>query len=163
MSTYAPTLHLHSTRVTEMPPKRKSRSNAERARRWLSSGRVARDDSDDELGYDDLPWEWIYAQDDSDSTLQVSKKRKREPDDRIVGAQMGSFKCRVGDTVLLKAADNQAWVGIICEFGDDEDGEKSANFMWLSSPAEIRNKQKKKTDFFWVGLIRSWKSLTVVE
>jgi origin recognition complex subunit 1 len=132
-----------------MPAKRKAGSNAEKARRWLSTGRVVRDDSDDELGYDDLPWEWIYEQDDAST---VSKKRKRESDDaQIVGAQMGNFSCRVGDTVLLKAADNQAWMGIICEFGEDDDGEKRANFMWFSSPDEIRNKQKKRTDFSWVG------------
>jgi origin recognition complex subunit 1 len=134
-----------------MPPKRKSGSNAEKARRWLSTGRVARDDSDDELGYDDLPWDWIYEQDDVST---ISKKRKRETEDaQIVGAQMGNFQCRLGDTVLLKAADNQAWVGIICDFGDDEDGEKRANFMWFSSPVEIRNKQKKRTDFSWVEFL----------
>src|SRR5271169_2391974 len=39
---------------------RKRTSQAERARRYLSGSGVAREDSDDELGLDDLPWEWIH-------------------------------------------------------------------------------------------------------
>ncbi len=46
---------------------------------------------------------------------------------------------------------NEAWVGIICEFvdGDDED-DMAANFMWFSTEAEIRNKDKKLSDFYTV-------------
>jgi len=64
---------------------------------------------------------------------------------------MGSFECRVGDCVLLKAeGNNEAWVGLICEFMEDEDEGKVANFMWFSTEKEIRNKEKKRTDFMQV-------------
>ncbi|KAL1883863.1 hypothetical protein VTK73DRAFT_7651 [Phialemonium thermophilum] len=62
---------------------------------------------------------------------------------------MGSFKCYLGDTVLLKAeGSNEAWVGIICEFIEEDDGDKAANFMWFSTEKEIRNKEKKRQDFY---------------
>jgi len=49
--------------------------------------------------------------------------------------------------VLLKAENNEAWVGIICAFFDDEEqDEKMANFMWFSTPREIRNKMKRRSD-----------------
>lgn len=72
--------------------------------------------------------------------------------DKIVGARIGQFECRVGDCVLLKAdGSNEAWVALICEFvDDDDDGEKAANFMWFSTEKEIRNKDKKRSDFHWV-------------
>lgn len=65
---------------------------------------------------------------------------------------MGPFSCFVGDCVLLKAeGSNEAWVGVIYEFVDsDEDGDKAANFLWLSSEKEIRNKERKRMDFLWV-------------
>jgi origin recognition complex subunit 1 len=133
-------------------PGRKSSSKVLKARRWLAGGQILRDDSDDELGYDDLPWEWIYGDSPYKSEEQEgdgTKKRKRGTQgdgNEIVGAQMGKFVCRVGDAVMLKAADNQVWVGLICEFGEDEEtGEKQAYFMWFSSPDEIRNKAKKKS------------------
>ena len=64
---------------------------------------------------------------------------------------MGNFSCRVGDCVLLKAeSNNEAWVGLICDFveEEDEDGnlEMGANFMWFSTEREIRNKGKKRGD-----------------
>jgi origin recognition complex subunit 1 len=73
---------------------------------------------------------------------------------------MGRFECHIGDCVLLKAdGSNEAWVALICEFVEDEDGDKAANFMWFSSEKEIRNKEKKRMDFHWVSdhhrLIRS--------
>jgi origin recognition complex subunit 1 len=150
-------------------------SRAERARRYLSGSGVAREDSDDELGLEDLPWEWIYghrhqsreetynnAADECEAATTLnpqltSRKRKARyeslPDSEweIVGARMGSFKCRVGDCVLLKAeGNNEAWVGLICEFMEDEDERKVANFMWFSTEKEIRNKEKKRTDFMQV-------------
>jgi origin recognition complex subunit 1 len=138
-----------------MPPQRKSASKLSQARKWLSGqtegGALIREDSDDELGYDDLPWEWVYAtasDDASNSTKGKKKKRKRdEGEEEIVGAKMGKFECKLGDVVMLKAADNEAWVAVICDLGEDEDGEKQAYFMWFSSPAEIRNKGKKRSDF----------------
>lgn len=107
----------------------------------MSGGGVAREDSDDELGLDDHPWEWIY--DDA--------KGKD-----IVGARMGSFECRLGDIVLLKApASNEAWVAILNDFleADEEDdhgnvfAEKQATMLWFASEKEITNPRKKRTDF----------------
>ncbi|KAL8781652.1 MAG: hypothetical protein Q9213_005917 [Squamulea squamosa] len=113
-------------------------TKAERARQFLRGGGVLREDSDDELGLDDHPWEWIYPEEIDDDD---------EEPDRIIGARMGDFQCAVGDCCLLKAeGTNEAWVGIICAFEEDEDGGKGANFMWFSTEKEIRNKQKKRTD-----------------
>ncbi|KAL8975081.1 MAG: hypothetical protein Q9197_000688 [Variospora fuerteventurae] len=117
----------------------KSLTKVEKARQYLHRGGVLREDSDDELGLEDHPWEWIYSTEaDNDDA---------EPDP-IVGARMGDFQCAIGDCCLLKAeGTNEAWVGIVCAFEeDDEDGEKGANFMWFSTEKEIRNKQKKRTD-----------------
>ncbi|KAL9122745.1 MAG: hypothetical protein Q9187_000706 [Circinaria calcarea] len=112
------------------------KSRVDRARRLLSGAGVTREDSDDELGLEDHPWEWIYAKEDGHWI------------DRIVGARMGTFQCMLGECVLLKAeGSKEAWVGLICDFIRDVDGhEKAANFMWFSSEKEIRNKQKKRAD-----------------
>lgn len=120
---------------------------------------MLREDSDDELGYEDHPWEWIYAvlgadapSVDGNATPRKRKLASTMQAKRIVGARMGSFRCKLGDAVLLKADGNQAWVGIICDFHeDDEDDEKMAKFLWFSSEQEIRNKNKKRTDFLHVG------------
>ena len=60
--------------------------------------------------------------------------------------------------MLLKAeGNNEAWVGLICDFvpgeaeeeeGEDGDGEvqMGANFMWFSTEREIRNRGKKRGD-----------------
>ena len=148
-----------------------------KARQYLSGGGVMREDSDDELGTEDYPWEWIYGdpilvQDnavDSTSTVSGIPNANKTSDvlpsrtglrnmgdgrsnGQIIGARMGSFECRVGDCVLLKAeGTNEAWVGLICEFREEEgDDGKVANFMWFSSAKEIRNKEKKRTDFMQV-------------
>ncbi|KAG8412440.1 Origin recognition complex, subunit 1 [Metarhizium acridum] len=115
---------------------------------------ISREDSDDELGSDDLPWEWIYNVEDSERAnhdAQNDRKRRKVTGNKIVGARMGTFECRIGDTVLLKAdGSNEAWVGIICEFvEDDGEGDNAANFMWFSTEKEIRNKDKKRNDFYW--------------
>ena len=133
----------------------RGRSRAEQARKYLSGGAVYREDSDDELGYEDHPWEWIYEDAADSHTAQNATPRKRKATaavslgQRIVGARMGDFKCRLGDAVLLKAEGSQAWVGIICDFFEDdgEDDEKMAKFLWFSSEREIRNKDTKRTDF----------------
>jgi origin recognition complex subunit 1 len=117
---------------------KQKRSRAEQARQFIQSGGVLREDSDDELGTEDLPWEWIYG-----------------PNKTIIGAQMGDFTCHIGDTVLLKAAGNEAWVAIIQDFAEgeieDDDGEMindmKASFLWFSSEKEIVNKAKKRNDF----------------
>lgn len=152
------------------------KSTTQRARQYLSGGAVTREDSDDELGLEDHPWEWIFqdaaaqhndeAIDTSDNSearessptnerRDVSPSRRKDllrrharPTRQIVGARMGRFECRVGDCVLLKAeGTNEAWVGLICEFQEEEEDDgKVANFMWFSTEKEIRNKQKKRSD-----------------
>lgn len=142
-----------------MAPKNRP-TTIEKAKQWLKGGGVVRDDSDDELGIEDYPWEWIYANQNGAARRQSEKKevgnerpsRKRKASalsssSDIVGARMGKFECRLGDTVLLKAeGGNEAWVGIICDLFEDEEDEKMANFMWFSSQREIRNKAKKRSD-----------------
>jgi origin recognition complex subunit 1 len=136
-------------KTTTMTPRQQRAAKAEKARKILAG--VARDDSDDELGDEDHPWEWIYekqaegeeeAVDESeDEGKPATKKRRRSKairnvsqQQRIVGAKMGKFKCKIGDCVLLKAEGiNAAWVGIICEFMEDDEGEKEAKFMCKSS------------------------------
>jgi origin recognition complex subunit 1 len=134
-----------------MPPKRK-RTNIEKARHYLSGGSVLREDSDDELGLEDHPWDFIYANnDDSTADAALTKNGKQ----KIIGARMGDFECYIGDTVLLKApAGNEAWVAIVYDLSEgeleDDDGEmvmqKKATMMWFSSEKEIRGKNK-RTDF----------------
>jgi len=143
-----------------MAPKNRP-TTIERARQRLKGGGVVRDDSDDELGIEDFPWEWILADQDAAARRQsenqeagnnkASRKRKASAissSGDIVGARMGKFECRLGDTVLLKAeSGNEAWVGIICDFFEDEEEDaKMANFMWFSTPREIRNQAKKRSD-----------------
>ncbi|MCJ1405381.1 Origin recognition complex, subunit 1 [Xylographa trunciseda] len=123
---------------TIAPSKAIYAAKAKRARNFLKKGGISREDSDDELGTEDHPWQWIY----SDSQKPGSRK--------IIGARMGDFSCVRGDCVLLKAESNEAWVGLIHDFETgEEEGEKSANFMWFSTPKEIsrtrRNKQLLKS------------------
>lgn len=136
-------------KTTTATPRQQRAAKAEKARKILAG--VARDDSDDELGDEDHPWEWIYekqeegeeqAVDESeDEEEPATKKRKRSKairnvsrQQRIMGAKMGKFKCKIGDCVLLKAeGTNTAWVGIICEFMEDDEGEKEAKFMCKNS------------------------------
>jgi origin recognition complex subunit 1 len=141
----------------QSPPSRlQSRTKASRARRLLTRGPLLREDSDDELGYEDYPWEWVYGKEDSPTADRNGSGRgvndpaendvsaptarrgskplrftSRSHDQKIVGAKMGSFDCKIGDCVLLKAEGegNGAWVGIICEFGEDENNEMSVNVM----------------------------------
>jgi origin recognition complex subunit 1 len=142
----------------------------EKARQWLINGGVLREDSDDELGDDDHPWEWIYEEGtkedesnvreesvDNDARAHTYRRRSsrtRIKQRRVVGARMGSFECRLGQVVLLKSPEaGKDWVGIISEFLEEEDGDdeeepiKSANIMWFASPDEfLSTKNKKRTD-----------------
>lgn len=140
--------------ATTMPAVTSSRPSR-RSKQAVVPG-IAREDSDDELGVDDHPWEWIYADvREASPAGGPSRKRKRalvDEEPAITGARMGSFVCRVGDIVLLKAeTSGEAWIAIIRDFLEDEDGEMAADFLWFSSEKEIRNKHKKRTDFFWVS------------
>jgi len=120
-----------------MPP-RKRLTKVQQARHLLTHGGVAREDSDDELGLEDLPWKWIYEtngyESEEDGTSEHGtpedaprgrkRKRKTQPKDKaeIIGAKMGTFECRIGDCVMLKAEGNkEAWVGLICDFSEDDD------------------------------------------
>ena len=121
-----------------MPPKRK-RTNIEKARHYLSGGSVLREDSDDELGLEDHPWDFIYATNDDDSTAPTGDGKQK-----IIGARMGDFECYIGDTVLLKApAGNEAWVAIVYDLSEgeleDDDGEmvmqkKAITFSYHALP-----------------------------
>ncbi|CAJ2513369.1 Uu.00g014880.m01.CDS01 [Anthostomella pinea] len=113
---------------------------------------VARDDSDDELGVDDHPWEWIHAEPDHGDAAKGKRKRDAtHQGHHIVGARMGTFECYKGDCVLLKAdGSNEAWVAIITDFLDaDEDGDMAAHFLWFSTETEIRNNDRKRKDYLW--------------
>ncbi|KAK7757862.1 Origin recognition complex, subunit 1 [Diatrype stigma] len=82
---------------------------------------------------------------------ESGRKRKREGAARqkIVGVRSGPFECGIGDCVLLKAeGSNEAWVAIVEEFIEsDEDGDKAAKFLWFSTEKEIRNRERKRTDY----------------
>ena len=177
--TFAAKCYYTMTRRTTAIPERTRDTRADRARRLLAGVGVTREDSDDELGFEDHPWEWIYESslpspkrnlekdtavdigEEAANVLSANSRRHRQdprprdvrPLGKIIGARMGSFQCNIGDCVLLKAEGiNEAWVGLICEFVEDEDNEKAANFMWFSTEKEIRNKQKKRTDSLNVRL-----------
>lgn len=131
-------------------PETKSKRAQEIARQWLTKGGIFHEDSDDELGSEDLPWEWIYEE-PQPSPTKPSKGKKSGP--KIIGARMGSFECRIGHIVLLKSPEaGKDWAGIIYEFLDDPDpdsGEivKSMNLMWFTSPDEfLSTKNKKRAD-----------------
>ncbi|KAB8238897.1 origin recognition complex subunit 1 [Aspergillus alliaceus] len=144
------------------PCKRNTRSQSQQ---WMTKGGLVRDDSDDELGDQDLPWEWIYDSDsveDKDDILaeapeatpRSNRRRSSRPSTKprrpIAGARMGSFECRLGQVVLLKSPEpGKDWVGIITEFLEEEDeadGEmvKSVNIMWFASPDEFMSTRNKR-------------------
>lgn len=133
------------------PPKKKS--NIGQARKLLKG--VIREDSDDELGDEDLPWEWIYASsEDGDAfdrgspsnTPSGNQRVQRKPQSqRIIGARLGHrFDCRIGDCLLIKGEglSGEAYVGMACEF-TDEDSEMQCNVMWFSTGFEVKNKNKR--------------------
>jgi hypothetical protein len=139
--------NIHTLRMphqtTPLTPRQKRAKKAERARKLLAGASLRRDDSDVE----DQPWEWIYekrnsndedgiecAEDESGDKVTLKKRKRRNAtriqERRIVGAKTGSFKFKIGDSVLLKAEDGNApWVGIILEFLEDDEGEMSADFL----------------------------------
>ena len=118
---------------------------------YSSKGALTRDDSDDELGYEDLPWQWTYNGDESPESDEdfanrdaVPKKRKASRalrKQRIIGARMGNFSVAIGDAVLLKSPEQgKDWVGLICGFSEtDEDDEEEmcAHIQWFCSPEEL--------------------------
>ncbi|KAL6244115.1 Origin recognition complex, subunit 1 [Rhinocladiella similis] len=134
----------------------------QRQKKYATKGGLHRDDSDDELGYEDHPWHWIYKDEGvtnlSDEDKTPSKKRKADTlstsakKRQIVGAQMGSFSVKVGDPILLKSPEQgKDWVGLICAFSEtDEDGEPemSVYIQWFCTPEELAfgNRSKIRPD-----------------
>ncbi|KAI5819687.1 P-loop containing nucleoside triphosphate hydrolase protein [Pyronema omphalodes] len=114
--------------ATSPPRTRKKRTSLSAARSRLRG--VVREDSDDELGTEDLPWEFV-----------IDKAGNN------VGARMGNFDVAIGDCILIKGEELQgeAYVGMCCEFEENEDGEMMCNVMWFSTAGEIKGK-KKRTD-----------------
>lgn len=127
-----------------------------RGRKRAFSAAVASEESDNNSEAGQVSWEWIYSAEQPDNGEKGDGDRKRRrfaTTSKIAGARYGDFECRVGDTVMLKAADGSigAWVAIICDFQEDsETGEMSADFMWFLTEKEIRNKARKREDFYWV-------------
>lgn len=135
-----------------------------RSQKWMTKGALVREDSDDELGDEDHPWDWIFDAEpevngDSEvnnaSPTKSNRRRSSRPAQKkrtIIGAKMGSFECRLGQIVLLKSPEaGKDWVGIITEFVEEDDEEqegevmKNANIMWFAGPDEFlstRNKQR---------------------
>jgi origin recognition complex subunit 1 len=160
-------------KTAPLTPRQKRAQQNEKARKLLAGANLRQDDSDDDEEY-----EWIYEEgnESADEGDEVaSKKRKRQSaasrqERTIIGAKKGSFRCMIGDSVLLKAEDgNPPWVGIILSFLEDEDGDMAADFLCeflreflkgvgsdilpgFSSEKEIVNKTKKRSDFLPVSL-----------
>ncbi|KAL4790222.1 P-loop containing nucleoside triphosphate hydrolase protein [Aspergillus venezuelensis] len=143
----------------------RKRDALKRAEQWMTKGGIIRDDSDDELGYEDHPWEWMFDSEAGDSgepentaengrkTPRSARRRSRQPQRKILGARMGDFECKVGEIILLKSPEpGKNWVGIITEFVEEDDDEgnepiKSANIMWFASPDEfISTRNKRRAD-----------------
>ncbi|TGZ84781.1 P-loop containing nucleoside triphosphate hydrolase protein, partial [Ascodesmis nigricans] len=113
------------------------RSSLSKARQQLRG--VLREDSDDELGYDDIPWEWVHdptSLDDDGAPL-------------IIGARFGSFEARIGDILLIKGEGlkGEAYVGLACHFFESDEGEMNCSVLWFSTESEITKKTKKRMDF----------------
>ena len=125
-----------------------------RRRQWQTRGGLAREDSDDELGDQDVPWTWIMEEqiEKTESDKTPTRKRKAralsEAEPRIIGARLGSFTCYAGDVVLLKSPEHgKDWAGIISHFSylnDEHEAEKSANIMWFCSPEELSRGKKSR-------------------
>ncbi|KAI5780541.1 P-loop containing nucleoside triphosphate hydrolase protein [Geopyxis carbonaria] len=95
---------------------------------------VVREDSDDELGSDDIPWTWVYSPTTPNS---------------IIGAKLGAFEVRIGDCVLIKGEglQGEAYVGMACEFLQNDDDSKMVNVNWFSTESEVTRRAKKRMDF----------------
>lgn len=131
------------------PPAKKKQPNINRVRKILHG--VQREDSDDELGDEDLPWEWIYPKEPEVVDPAIADQGRSR-----IGAKMGQFNIGIGDCVLIKGEglQGEAYVGMICEFDEEEgkiedgDGvEMMANVMWFSTEFEVKNKEKKRMDY----------------
>lgn len=123
-------------------PRQLRAEKAARAKKLLSGASLRKDDLADE----DEEWEWLYeksekennedssASEDDDNATTPKKRRRRTASKaqggKIVGARKGSFKVKIGDAVLLENENSGTpWVGIICYFLLDSDGDMAANFL----------------------------------
>ncbi|KAL4812369.1 P-loop containing nucleoside triphosphate hydrolase protein [Aspergillus spinulosporus] len=149
----------------DVGPQTRKRNALKRAEQWMTKGGIIREDSDDELGEEDHPWEWIYDTESDNNeeagrgvqafgeTPKSSRRRSRQSQRKIIGARTGPFECRIGETVLLKSPEpGKDWAGVITDFLEEEDDEgdepiKSANIMWFASPDEfISTRNKRRAD-----------------
>ncbi|KAL7924988.1 P-loop containing nucleoside triphosphate hydrolase protein [Trichoderma austrokoningii] len=127
-------------------------THSTRGRKRTFAAAVASEGSDVNSEAGEVSWEWIYSTEQTDNGEGDRKRRRGSASSKIVGARYGDFECRIGDTVMLKAGDVSygAWIAIICDFREDsETGEMSADFMWFLTEKEIRNKGRKREDFYW--------------
>jgi hypothetical protein len=131
-------------KATQLTPQQKRAKKAELARK-LSKAALENesDSSDGESEVEGGHWERIYETKkgkaaDLDKEGPTSKKRQgrktsEQQEGNIIGARRkdDGLECRVGDCVLLKAADGSVpWVGMIMQFtGADVDGDDCANFL----------------------------------
>lgn len=135
-------------KAPQLTPQQKRSKKAELARKLSKAALENENDSSDEESEDESGhWERIYEAKKSsgsgkDDEGHVSKKRQgRKPSEHqegnIIGARRkeDGLECKVGDCVLLKAADGSIpWVGMIMQFtGADEDGDDCANFLCKST------------------------------
>lgn len=129
-----------------------------RFKRWQTKGGLSREDSDDELGYEDHPWEWIYADQNKETQQDAatpSRKRKASymlgEKRKVIAARMGSFAVAVGDAVLLKSPEQgKDWAGLICAFSDmneDEEEEMCAHIQWFCAPDELLSGSSRKSKY----------------
>ncbi|KAF8867263.1 origin of replication binding protein [Acephala macrosclerotiorum] len=145
-------------------PRQARAEKAARAKKLLSGASLRKDDLADE----DQEWEWMYEKsekennedssdsEDDDNATTPKKRRRRTASKaqggKIVGARKGSYKVKLGDAVLLENENSSTpWVGIICYFCLDPDGEMAANFLWFANEKEIgitpKTKKLKRADF----------------
>ncbi|TVY37714.1 Origin recognition complex subunit [Lachnellula subtilissima] len=148
-------------KATTLTPRQKRINKTELANKLAEAALNGDSDSSEEASDEEIEqWERVYETKNtynSDNEAGSSKKRRgkqakpttKEPN--IIGARRrdDGLECRVGDCVLLKAADGSVpWVGMIMQFtGADEDGDDCANFLWFCNEKEIQHKAKKRGDF----------------
>ena len=119
-----------------------------RQKKYLTKGGLLREDSDDELGYEDHPWQWIYEDEanglpnDNEISAQKRKANTLEAKKRLIcGARMGSFSVHIGDVVLLKSPEQgKDWVGLACSFSEkneDDEEEMCIHIQWFCTPEEL--------------------------
>jgi len=130
-------------KATTLTPRQKRNDKTELANKLAEAALNGDSDSSEEESDEEIEqWERIYETKNaynSDNEAGSSKKRRgkqAKPTTKapnIIGARRrdDGLECRVGDCVLLKAADGSVpWVGMIMQFtGADEDGDDCANFL----------------------------------